>query len=184
MSINNQKIIDLAKKEKRLTIYPGPDGSQWVGVAGAIYPLLGVPVMSEDTIRAVYALPAAVKIEEADHLPAELSFEETVQGEQPAFYEKIQIQPISTPLISLHCQQAVVFIEAAALKPLEPGANGDCALYERADRYGRPYIVAKQGMMLEGVIRTRPDVLRADWLEDLQNLVGSLRQSFEQEGRQ
>ncbi len=183
MSINNKKIVDLAQKEKRMVLYTLPGGYQYVGVARAIYPLLGVPVMSEDAIRAVYALPDTVKVEEKEALPEEFDFALAVKGEQPVFYEKIQLQPVCTPLISLRCSRGVVFIEAAALKPLEPGENGECILYERQDTYGRPYIVAKQGMLAEAVILPRSDVLRADWLDDLQNLSSALRQTFEQEKR-
>lgn len=183
MSVNNQKIIEICKKAKRLTLF-SDGGDQWISAGGAIYPLLKVPHLTEETVRALYSLPDNVKVEEVDGLPVPFSFINAERDERPVFYEKIQLQPGGDALVSLRTREGVTFIEEKYLKPLEPGENGDCMLYERTDSHGHVYIAAKQGMMLEAVILPQCGVLKPDWLDDLQSLVSALRQTYEKEAGQ
>ncbi len=183
MSINYQKVIELCKKDGNLILYEDGD-MQWISDGYACWPLLKMPHMNEEAVRAVYSLSAKVKVEERGALPIHLCFADVVRQEQPVFYEKIQMQPIGMPLVSLRTSAGVTFIEQKYIKPLEPGENGDCMLYERTDGRGNVYIVAKQGLMVEAIILPRQGVLRADWLDDLQSLLVALRQTFEKEAGQ
>lgn len=180
MSINNQKIIDLCKKEKRMVLYSA-GVIQWIGVSGAVYPLLKVPQLDEDALRAIYSLPAGVTVEENFALPEHLSFADTVREEKPVFMEKIQLNPSPDRLLTLRTSEGVCFIKEQYLKPLEEGENGSADLYERRSTSGQIYIVAKQGMMIEAVIMPVVNVIKEDWLDDLQNLIAALRQTFEKE---
>ena len=180
MSINNQKIIELCKKEKRMVLYSYGQ-MQWIGVGGAAYPLLKVPHLDEDTVRAVYSLPDGITVEEKEGLPSHLSFMDEDRAERPVFMEKIQLNPSPDRLLILRTSEGVCFIKEQYLKPLEEGENGSADLYERRSTSGQIYIVAKQGMMLEAVIMPVVNVIKEDWLNDLQNLIGALRQTFEKE---
>lgn len=180
MSINNQKVIDLCKKEKRMVLYSG-GRMQWVGVGGAAYPLLKVPYLDANTVRAVYSLPDGMTVEEKEGLPPHLSFADEERAERPVFMEKIQLNPLADRLLTLRTSEGVCFIKEQYLKPLEEGENGSADLYERRSTSGQIYIVAKQGMMLEAVIMPVVNVIKEDWLDDLQNLIGALRQTFEKE---
>ena len=190
MSINNQKIIDLCKKEKGMVLYSYGQ-MQWIGVGGAAYPLLKVPHLDEDTVKAIYSLPDGMTVQEAEGLPPHLSFANEDRAERPVFMEKIQLNPLfmekiqlnPSPdrLLTLRTSEGVCFIKEQYLKPLEEGENGTADLYERRSTSGQIYIVAKQGMMLEAVIMPVVNVIKEDWLDDLQNLLGALRQTFEKE---
>ena len=181
MSVNIQKVIDLCKKQKRLLLLRDPsDGSQWISDGGAMYPLLGAPLLSEDSIRALYSLPDNVKVE-TDELPTIYNYTDTSRYEKPVFYEKIQLRPCGEAVITLRTGDGVAFIHEKYLKVLEAGENGEPMLFERIDDLGRTYIVAKQGLFLEAVIPPIRNLLKADWLDDLQNLVAVLRQTFEKE---
>ncbi len=180
MSINNQKIVEMCKKQKRLILLWDGADAQWISDGYALYPLLGVPLLTEESVRALYAIPENVKVEVED-LPRRYNYDNAEREEYPVFYEKIQIQPAGEAVHSLRTRSGVVFIAQKALKVLDSGENGDCTLYERVDGEGNVYIVAKQGMMLEAVIPPLQNVLKADWLDDLQNLAVALRQTFEKE---
>ena len=180
MSINNQKIIDLCKKEKRMVLYTYGQ-MQWIGVGGAAYPLLKVPHLDEGTVKAIYSLPDDMTVEEKEGLPPHLSFANEDRAERPVFMEKIQLNPSPERLLTLRTSEGVCFIKERYLKPLEEGENGSADLYERRSTSGQIYIVAKQGMMLEAVIMPVVNVIKEDWLDDLQNLLGALRQTFEKE---
>lgn len=180
MSVNNQKIIDLCKKEKCLKLFSEGE-RQWIATSGSVYPLLKVPHLDEDSLRALYSIPANVKVEAVEGLPGAFSFADAVRNERPVFYEKIQLQPLEERLAVLRTSEGVCFIREQYLKPLEEGENGPADLYERTNEVGATYIVAKQGMMLEAVILPVRRVIREEWLEDLQDLLGALRQTFEKE---
>ena len=180
MSINNQKIIELCKKEKRMVLYSG-GRMQWVGVGGAAYPLLKVPHLDANTVRAIYSLPDDMTVEEKEGLPPSFSFANEDRSEHPVFMEKIQLNPLADRLLALRTSEGVCFIKEQYLKPLEEGKNGSADLYERRSTSGQIYIVAKQGMMLEAVILPMVKVITAGWLDDLQDLIAALRQTFEKE---
>lgn len=181
MSINNQKIVEMCKKQKRLELLlDTQNGRQWISDGYAMYPLLGLPLLTEENIRALYSLPAGVRVEVKD-MHEDFSTADVEREEKPVYYEKIQLRPGGESVITLRTSGGIVFIRDKHLKPLEAGENGETQLYERTGKDGSIYIVAKQGMMLEAIIMTLQGVLRADWLDDLQRLVVDLRQTFEKE---
>ena len=181
MSINIQKIVEMCKKQKRLDLLLDPDTmQQWISDGYAMYPLLGLPMLTEENIRAMYALPEGVRVEVKDMHEA-FSTADVEPHEKPVFYEKIQLQPCIESVITLRTSRGVVFIRGKHLKPLEAGENGETQLYERVSRSGNLYIAAKQGMMLEAIIMPMQNVLGADWLDDMQRLLADLRQTFERE---
>ncbi len=180
MSINNQKVVDLCKKEKCLKLFS--DGErQWIATSGAVYPLLKAPHLDEESLRALYSIPANVRVDVVAGLPGAFCFADTVRDEQPVFYEKIQLQPSAERLAVLRTREGVLFIREQYLKPLEEGENGDADLYVRTNEQGTTYIVAKQGLMLEAVILPVRRVIHEDWLDDLQDLLQALRRTFERE---
>ena len=181
MSINNQKVVEMCKKQKRLLLLQSPrEESQWISDGYTMYPLLGMPELTEENIRAIYSLPENVRVE-VEILPPQYCYRDTFRDERPVFYEKIQLKPCGEAVITLRTRNGVVFIHEKYLKPLEAGENGEPMLFERTDDFGRTYIVAKQGIFLEAVIPPIRNLLKADWLDDLQKLLSILRKTFEQE---
>lgn len=184
MSINIQKIVGMCKKQKRLDLLLDPDTmQQWISDGYAMYPLLGLPLLTEENIRAMYALPEGVRVEVKD-MHGDFSAADVETHEKPVFYEKIQLQSCMESVITLRTSRGVVFIRGKHLRPLEAGENGETQLYERVSHSGNLYIAAKQGMMLEAIIMPMQNVLRADWLDDMQRLIGDLRQTFEREEKE
>ena len=179
MSINNQKVIDLCKKQKGLVLYTTDQG-QWIATGAAVYPFLCEQQLSPATLRAVYSIPEEVNIREEKQLPNLFNFEDVEEGEKPAVYEPIQLSPIGGA-ICLKTRDGVKFVDPKYLKPLEAGKNGESVLYERASVGGYVYIVAKQGMMAEAIIMPAQGVITEGWLDDLAMLLEDMRQTFEKE---
>ena len=180
LSINYKKVIDLCKKRKCLRLYT-TDEHQWIATNDAIYPLLCGSAITQDALRVSYSIPEDVIIVEDGFPPAVFSYEDAEEGEQPATYERIQVSPIGAALC-LRTQEGVSFVDTKCLKPLEAGKNGEHILYERLDANGNVYIVAKQGMMLEAVILPRRGVITREWLDELDELIGRLRETCKKEG--
>lgn len=179
MSVNFPKLLEMCKKAKRLTLYTTATG-QWISAGWALYPLLNAPTLNEGNLRALYAIPQDVRVEETDTLPPNFEYADVVKGETPAMYERIQLAPVSNA-VCLRTKDGVTFIDSKYLRPLESGKNGESVLYERVDANGHVYIVAKSGMMLDAILLPMRNVIRPDWLDDLQELLSTLRRTHEQE---
>jgi len=63
----------------------------------------------------------------------------------------------------------MAFINARYLKPFADSVAG-YELYERADKLGRPYIVAKSGFILLGIISPY-DLVNKDFIENLESIL-------------
>ncbi len=177
--MNITKIVNICKKTKRLDLYQIGD-IQWIGDGFAMYPLLGAPRFTAESIRATYDLPDSVTIRENQPVPRVLCFDDICISENQVFYEKIQICPGGSDLLSLRTQRGVTFIQRKYVDPVDDGAPA-IGIYERINDAGTLYIVIKRGLMLEAVIMPVVRVIKKDWLSDLQELVTAMLQTYKEE---
>lgn len=177
--MNIMEIVNLCKKQKMLYLHGEEGGTQWISDGFAIYPLLGAPHFTEDSIRATYNLPANVKVKAEPGLPFGLDFRDVVSAENQVFFEKIQLSPGNANLVSLRTKAGVTYIDRRYLTPVDDGAPA-IGIYERITRSGQLYIAVKRGMMVEALIMPVVNVIKEDWLEDLKELLGVLQTTFNQ----
>lgn len=178
--MNIVKIVNVCKKAKRLDLYSRGD-MQWISDGFAIFPLLGAPKFSVDSIRATYDLPDSVEIREHGELPRMYCFDDICASENQIFYEKIQVCPSGHDLLALRTQRGVTFIQRKYVEPVDDGAPA-IGIYERITEAGQLYIVIKRGLLLEAVIMPMTRVIQKDWLEDLRELVSMLSATYAEEG--
>ena len=176
--MNYQKIMGIFKKKGLITVYTAKD-RQWISDGYAVYPLLQMPKMNEQSIRAIFDIADSVHIIEKAELPATVCFDDIDVTENAIFLEEIQLQPSGLDTVSFRTQAGVTFIERKYLSPIK-GVNddGSIGIYERVNQEtGNVYIVVKRGILLEAIIQP-VKVLTKDWVEDLNELTAAIRQTF------
>ena len=179
--MNINKLIKLFKKGSKIVLYNDKD-VQWISDGHAVYPLWRFPRFDELSFAQAYGLTDGVTVEVREGLPAAYDFSDISKAENQVFYEKIQL-PIGgdTKVVSLFTQAGVTFVNKNYLDPIED--DGYIGLYERLTTSGQLYIVVKRGMMLEAVIMPMVKVIHKDYLDDLQELVSRLIDTYNEEMR-
>ena len=146
------KIGALCKAYKRFVVYNVGNGMQWISDGYAAYPLYDLPPLEEDNVYAIFDIPedkrGKMYFDERHDVPSGMSFADAVADE-------VEIKPYSIGIIwqgaiyyPCKSREGVLFIDKKYLSPFEEGT----VLYERWAENGTPYIAAKRGMLLEGVI--------------------------------
>lgn len=174
------KIGALCKAYKRFVVYNVGHGMQWISDGYAAYPLYDLPPLEEDNVYAIFDIPedkrGKMYFDERQGVPSGMSFADAVTDE-------VEIKPYPIGIIwqgaiyyPCKSREGVLFIDKKYLAPFEEGA----VLYERWKENGTPYIAAKRGMLLEGVI-TSAGIATAD-LADLLCEVGNLTAAVSEGG--
>ncbi len=179
--MNYQKIMNLCKKRKFMTLYTD-GGRQWVSDGNALYPLLGMPLLDAQSIRAIYDMPEGMQILETQEMPEGIYLGDVDWCENQIFREKIQLQPNGLDVIGYRTQAGVTFAEEKYLSPITGiGTDGNVCVYERVSKEtGKIYIVVKRGMLLEAVIQP-VQILTKDWVEDLAEITAAIRVTYNRE---
>lgn len=149
-----RKLAALCKAEKTIQLVDEKNGKQWVGNGATLYPLLGLPTMSEVQVMRMFDIPQSdnekyhVRRADADDLPVDLS--DIANGETKLQPPDICITYAGQEFMPLPASGKVLWINPEYFDPVRK--SGDLDLYERVDSWGIPYIAVKAGMMLEAVI--------------------------------
>lgn len=148
-----QKIQALCKSAKRIMIVNDSKlGIQWLSDGSAIYPLFKLPRLSEENIFAMFDIPedkqGKIYYDERDRLPVSLDFSDTSEGEQLVTLEPFGITAYGRSLEVIRGSCGAMLIDKKYLAPFDDGVQ----LYERVRIHGTPYIVAKEGMFIAGII--------------------------------
>lgn len=135
---------------------------QWIGDGSGIYPMYGIPWMSEEQAMSMLDIPEKKRtgslatsfgdIESFWDVSDGAADNEAVAINLPMFFGGKLIYPVTT-------SQGIAFYDADTFSPIK-----DCEspkLYERYDKRNELYFVAKSGMMVEAVIRPEKVKLKA-----------------------
>lgn len=174
------KIGALCKAYKRFVVYNVGHGMQWISDGYAAYPLCDLPPLEEDNVFAIFDIPedkrGKMYFDERQGVPTGMSFADAVQDE-------VEIKPYSIGIIwqgaiyyPCKSREGILFVDKKYLSPFEDGV----VLYERWAENGTPYIAAKRGMLLEGVI-TPAGIATAE-LAELLCEVGALTEAVSEDG--
>ena len=148
------KIKSLCNSAKRIILF-NDGGVQYISEGHAIYPLYGMPELTEDNIYIIFDIPeknrGKIHFEAKSGLPA--CFDMSDRSD-----EELELTPVGitlwyhgrelTPYIS---SRGVVFLNAKYLEPFSDSKNG-FSLTERRFSNGAYYAAVKDGMLLAGIV--------------------------------
>ena len=153
-----KKVISLCHQRKTFRLFDkiSENGEivQWMGDGCAAYPLNGLPILDEETLRAVFdisekqlkntsirrlTMPDALNVDDTD--PAERALSD---DDFSIIYGGTELKPLKT-------RNGIIFIQQKYIAPLEDVLDV-VQLYERVTPDGQSYIAAKAGLLLAAVI--------------------------------
>lgn len=170
-----KQIEAILKAEKTIIVSETPSG-QWLGNGAAFYPVYNLPKLTQENIFTMFDIAEEKRDKfyfEERQLPTYLNFEDGDESEQMLDRGTIAFYAHGRTLEPLKTSQGMAFINARYLKPFADHAAG-YELYERIDALGRPYIVAKSGFILLGVIAPY-DLVSEEFIETLENILSLSR---------
>lgn len=174
MKIKN--IAAICKKNKGAVLFERYDSDgevvlQYIGDGFAVYPVIGLPVLDEESVLTIFDIPE--KQREDWHvrqtgIPEWINLDDIDGTEKLVEREAISIVYSGKTLKPLRTRRGLVFIESCYLSPVSDVLDV-LELYERITPSGTPYIVAKAGFMLQAVIMPY-DVINQQFVDKLQEL--------------
>lgn len=177
-----KQIEKILKAQKRIYICEAR-GAQWLSDGGAFYPVYNLPVLTEENIFPLFDIPEDKRDKfylKTPSLPTFLNFEDSDENEQMIDRGDFSILVNGRILEPLKTSRGIVFIKSRYLMPID--ADEGFALYERISEYGRPYIVAKRGFILQAVIYPE-NIIDDKFVESLETLLRLSRDALSNEQR-
>ena len=148
-----KQIESILKPNKNIVLYT-TEAAQWIGDDSAMYPIYGMPHLTEENILVMWDIPEDKRekwhFRYGDSLHPSM-FADSVYGEQ--FIERgMSCISVSGGLAEpLRTEQGILFVNQRYLKPFDDLENG-YDLYARLDHLGVPYIAVKEGYALVGIV--------------------------------
>lgn len=159
-------IEKLCKSAKRILIVNDKErGIQWISDGYCMYPLLKLPRLTAENIFAIFDIPedkqGKIYFDEREDFPIALDTYDSCDGESVISPEGNAILAGGRVLVPFKCAEGVMLIENKYLNVFDD----DVTYYVRPLFSGRPYIVAKEGMFVSGIILPyEADYKLAEWL--------------------
>lgn len=174
MKIKN--IAAICKKNKSVVLFErrndeGDVTLQYIGDGGAVYPAIGLPMLDEESVLAIFDVPEKQREDwyvRSTGIPEWINLDDIDGTEKPVEREAISIVYSGKTLKPLRTRRGLVFIESRYLSPVSDVMDV-LELYERITPSGTPYIVAKAGFLLQAVIMPY-DVINQQFVDKLQEL--------------
>jgi hypothetical protein len=157
----------------------GQDGGiveQWLGPQGALFPLSGLPCLTEENLITLFDISEKQRESLYFHhsqLPASINFDHTDEGETLLDREKCTLSYGGRTVLPLLTRGGLEFVDNDYLSPLADVAEM-VELYERHTEDGGVYFAAKTGFMIAGVIMPL-DIIDEKLLETLETLARKSR---------
>lgn len=146
------KIGALCRANKRFTVYNVGRGAQWLSDGFACYPLGDLPSLCEEEIAVIFDVPEDKRdkfyFEEKVGMPEGIDISDRVEDERELTPVPLGIVWCDEVLLPYKSESGVLFVARKYLAPFESVMT----LYERRTKSGAPYIAAKRGMIVEGII--------------------------------
>lgn len=171
MKIN--AIVQLCKAAKRILLFYDADRDvQWIGDGNAYYPLYSVPLLEEDSVFVFFDIPnkkrEKVNLEYKEGLPTGVDFADRTEDEHPVEMAAMSVCAHGRVLLPVRTSFGCIYINEKYLKPFSDCEKG-VQLYERHTASGAVYIVAKEGLLLKGVILPYYNITES-FVEELKEL--------------
>ncbi|MBQ2876988.1 MAG: hypothetical protein IJE25_08255 [Clostridia bacterium] len=164
-----QKIQSLCKSAKRITVIKDDERYiQWLGEGSCFYPLFKLPRLSAENIFAIFDIPeekqGKIFFEERDELPRAVDFSDVSDGETIITPEGGGVIFEGRTLVIFKSSLGVITVDKKYLAPFDD----EVTYYERKTASGQPYIVAKEGMFISGIVMPYNGGNKlGEWLSDI-----------------
>ena len=142
------KAVESIIKANRAIYISKGDGCQWIGNGAAMYPLYGLPELSQENIFTMFDIPedkrekyTFMQIQNARDL-------DNYPGEQEVYSLSTSIVASGALLNVYETSRGAVFLDARYLRPFR---DDDISVFERIGDNG-VYIAVKKGFFLAGII--------------------------------
>lgn len=150
------KQIESILKSKKTIIILNTPSCQWLGDGSAFYPVYNLPKLTQENIFTIFDVPEDKRdkfsFQELD-APTHINLDDDDENEQMLDRSKfVDICAGGRRLEALVTSDGISFIDTRYLKPFADIDDG-CELYERIDKSGKPYIAAKTGFVIVGIIK-------------------------------
>ncbi len=170
-----KQIESILKPNKNIVLYTTNE-AQWIGDGGAMYPIYGMPHLTEENILVMWDVPEDKRgkwcFRYGENLHPEM-FADNIDGEQLIERGMSPISVLGGMAEPLKTEQGVLFINQRYLKPFDDLENG-YDLYARLDRRGIPYIAVKEGYALVGIISPMA-IVNDKFISELEELLSLSR---------
>lgn len=169
-----KKIAALCRSTQSILIWDQEKaGEQWIGNGAAMYPLVGMPALDENTVPRIFDLTekqADKMTIRREAVPEKYPVADVIPGEN-------LVESVGMDLVFRECRlrppktsQGLVLINVKYLEPI-PTAD-KLELYERVTPEGGMLIGAKHGMALYGLIAPM-NILDEKFLEKVRELLAN-----------
>lgn len=153
-----KKVVALCNKAKGFCLFDKLDSTgeitQWLGDGYAIYPLIGLPILDEESLCAVFDISEKqrenISVRRAA-MPDVVNADDTDPAERVLNDDDFSIIYAGTELKPLKTRNGIIFIQQKYLAPLDDVLDV-VHLYERVTPDGQTYIAAKAGLLIAAVI--------------------------------
>lgn len=159
-------IEKLCKSAKRISIVnDGERSIQWISDGYCMYPLFKLPKLNAENIFAIFDIPedkqGKIQFDVRDDFPVSLNFGDVDGAEHVITPDAYSINANGITLVPFRCSLGVMLIDKKYLGVFD----GEVTFYERCTSFGWPYLVAKEGMFISGVILPyTADYKLSEWL--------------------
>lgn len=152
-----KKAFDICKKMHDISTFTVPGGEQWLTNGYAIWPLSGVPELSEEYICQLYDINDKQREKISFHInmeiPKNYCFNDSDRFEVPA-------QPLSMDIVikgkgilrPLLFERGLVLIEKRFTEPLTDSQEEDITYWIRYADNDNVYVAVKVGLLLYAII--------------------------------
>ena len=171
----------MCKREGAFCLYDRVDSNgevmgQWLGTTAAVYPLSGVPYLTEENLAALFDITEkqAEKIRFTHApLPAGINFDDTDKAEAILDREKMTLGYGARIVRPLFTRGGLEFIDNDFLSPLADVADV-LELFERRTLEGQTYFAAKVGLLIVGVFMPL-SIIETKFVENMETMAANCR---------
>lgn len=165
-----KQIESILKRNKNVIMYDA-GGVQWLSDGAALYPVFGMPKLSEENLLTMWDVPEDKRSKWHFHVASSIGqdIRDTVEGE---YIAKRDMSPVCFKgeiVEPLEMEEGVIFISQRYLRPFDDIENG-YELYIRHSSGGVPYVVVKEGYVLVGAVMPMMVIDKA-FVDELERLL-------------
>lgn len=176
-----RKVIDLCKKEKTIQLYD-TEGLQWVSNGFALYPMWGIPPMSEVCFKNCYDFTneqwEKILCVCQNGFPAGYDSSDMADGERPVSRVPLGIRYGGVNLAPFIVSDGIAWMDTVYLSPF--GRDEKLEVYERRTDAGGLYFAVKIGFEVVAIIL--PYIFpQKEMCEHLEFLARMCRRTLERE---
>lgn len=172
-----KKAFDICKKRGIFYIYKNENEEQWLTDGSAMYPICGLPLLTEENVCRLYDITDAQRDKIAfnflSHNPL-IDVSDRTVNETDAEMWDISIAFDGFVLIPVTTEEGILFIERGYLTPLSDMPENEMTLTKRNDELGNTYIVVKFGLIAYAFIAP-VKIINQNFVNKLEKLYNQTR---------